>query len=160
MQALSAVLDRLERWGILVTFAFSLVALCISVTTRYVFRRPLTWPDELTTYLFMLMTFLGASAAVKNNLELKVDAIYEAFPGARLGLDALLHLVRLAVAATFIYSGWRFVLIEMEMETVSPILLIPNSLIACMLPFFGVLLGLRSIEGLGKLMAERRRGGK
>lgn len=160
MQALSAILDRLERWSILVCFAASLVALMISVTTRYVFQRPLTWPDELTTYLFMLMTFLGASAAVKTNLELKVDALYEAFPGARFGLDILLHLVRLAVAGTFIYAGWNFMLIEVEMETVTPILQIPNSLIAGMLPMFGLLLGLRSIEALVKVVNGRRTGSK
>lgn len=157
MQALSALLERLERWGILVCFAGSLVALSISVTTRYVFQRPLTWPDELTTYLFMLMTFLGASAAVKTNLELKVDALYEALPGLRPGLDLLLHLMRLAVSLTFIYAGWNFMQIEIEMETVTPILQIPNSVVAGMLPMFGLLLALRSLEALVKLAAGWRR---
>ncbi|MFZ5587283.1 MAG: TRAP transporter small permease [Thermodesulfobacteriota bacterium] len=157
MQALSAILERLERWGILACFAGSLVALSISVTTRYVFRRPLTWPDELTTYLFMLMTFLGASAAVKTNLELKVDALYEALPGLRPGLDLLLHLMRLAVSLTFIYAGWNFMQIEIEMETVTPILQIPNSVVAGMLPMFGLLLALRSLEALVKLAAGWRR---
>lgn len=160
MQAVSAVLDRIERWGILVCFAGSLVALCISVTTRYVFLRPLTWPDELTTYLFMLMTFLGASAAVENKMELKVDVLYESWPAARFGLDIWLHLVRLAVSTTFIYAGWNFVLIEIDMDTVTPILLIPNSIVSAMLPLFGVLLGLRSLDALFKVIAEHRREGE
>ena len=160
MQGIIAILDRLERMGILVCFSFSLVALSISVITRYVFQRPLTWPDELTTYLFIFMTFLGASSSVKSNLELKVDAIYEAFPQWRFGLDLLLHLTRLGVCLTFIYAGWNFMQIERDMETVTPILLIPNSLIAGMLPFFGISMGLRSLEALRQLMAQRRREGR
>ena len=136
------------------------MALCISVTTRYVFQRPLTWPDGLTTYLFMLMTFLGASAAVENKMELKVDVLYESWPAARFGLDLWLHLVRLLVSITFIYAGWNFVLIEIDMDTVTPILNIPNSIVSAMLPMFGLLLGLRSLDALFKVIAERRREGE
>ncbi|MFH1034160.1 MAG: TRAP transporter small permease [Pseudomonadota bacterium] len=160
MQGIIAVLDRLERWGIALTFGVSLIALSISIITRYVFERPLTWPDELTTYLFIFMTFLGASNSVKSNLELKVDALYEAFPAWRFPFDVFLHLMRLGVCGTFIYAGWRFVLIEQEMDTVTPILLIPNSLIAAMLPFFGLTMGLRSIDGLLKVIAQRRGEGR
>ncbi len=160
MKGITAVIDRLERWGILISFSTCLVALTISITTRYVFKRPLTWPDEMTTYLFMFMTFLGASASAKDNTELKVDALYMAFPKLQPALDFLLHAVRLAASATFIYAGWKFMHIEMEMETVTPILLIPTSLIAAMLPFFGIILGIRSIDGLRLLMIEHRRKGQ
>lgn len=159
MQRVFAIMDRLENWGILVCFASSLVALSVSVATRYVFKRPLTWPDELTTYLFMLMTFLGASAAVKKNLELKVNVLCEVFPRLTFGMDILLHVMRIAVAFTFIYAGYNFVLIEIEMETVTPILMIPNSIVASMLPLFGLFLSLRSVEALLKLRAERRQKG-
>jgi len=160
MKGIIAVIDYLERWGILISFAVSLVALTISIVTRYVFQRPLTWPDELTTYLFMLMTFLGASASIKNNSELKVDAIYEAFPGWRFPLDLFLNFVRLAVALTFIFSGWNFMQIERQMGTITPILLIPTSLIAAMLPLFGVILGIRSVEEFRQRILEHRRKGQ
>ncbi len=153
MKTIIAILDYLERWGILISFSLSLVALTISIATHYVFQRPLTWPDELTTYLFMFMTFLGASASVKSNMELKVDAIYGVFPQWRFQLDMLLHLVRLGVCITFIYLGWKFVLIEQDMETVTPILLIPMSLIAAMLSFYAYWESRR--KGLGKEALER-----
>jgi C4-dicarboxylate transporter, DctQ subunit len=156
MKSIITIVDYLERWGILISFSISLIALTISITTRYVFQRPLTWPDTLTTYLFMFMTFLGASASVKNNMELKVDAIYGVFPQWRFHLDVLLHLVRLGVCVSFVYLGWKFVLIEKDMATVTPILLIPTYLIASMLPFFGLIMGIRSVEGLRQLILESR----
>ena len=160
MKAMIAVIDRLERWGILVSFATCLVALTISITTRYVFQRPLTWPDELTTYLFMLMTFLGASASIGNDTELKVDAIYMGFPGSRFALDLFLNLVRLLASITFIVAGWNFILIEIDMDTITPILQIPTSIIAGMLPLFGILIGIRSLEGLRQLIFKNRKKGR
>ena len=140
----------------LICMLFSLVALSISITSRYVFMRPLTWTDELTTYLFMAMTLLGASASVKGNLELKVDALYEAFPRWNTGMDVLLHVFRLATAITFIVFGYEFFVIEKSMDTVTPILQIPSTVIAAMLPVFGILLSLRSIEGLLALWSARQ----
>lgn len=160
VKKLMAIIDILERWGILISFSGSLIALSISIVTRYVFLRPLTWPDELTTYLFIFMTFLGASASVKSGMELKVDALYEAFPQWRFQMDLILHLVRFAVCITFIYAGWKFVLIEMDMETVTPILLIPSSLIAAMLPFFGLIMGIRSVDCLLQMIREHRMKGQ
>lgn len=160
MKVIMGVIDRFERWGILVSFSTSLVALTISIVTRYVFKRPLTWPDELTTYLFMVMTFLGASASVKNNTELKVDALYVAFPALRFPMDILLHLIRLLVSVTFVYAGWQFLKIEVDMETVTPILQIPTSLIAAMLPLFGVILGIRSLDCLRQLFFGPKRKGE
>jgi C4-dicarboxylate transporter, DctQ subunit len=159
MKGIISIITHLERWGILVSFAVSLIALTISIVTRYMFQRPLTWPDEMTTYLFMLMTFLGASASINNNSELKVDALYEAFPRWRFPLDLFLNFVRLGVGATLIFAGWNFMLIERQMETVTPILLIPTSLIAAMLPLFGVMLGIRSVDSLRQQIAEHRRKG-
>lgn len=160
MKMIMGILDRFERWVILACFSTSLVALTISIVTRYVFKRPLTWPDELTTYLFMLMTFLGASASVKNNTELKVDALYVAFPFLRFPMDIILNLIRLLVSVTFVYAGWQFVKIEIDMETVTPILQIPTSVIATMLPVFGVILGIRSVDGLCQLIFGRKRKGE
>jgi TRAP-type C4-dicarboxylate transport system permease small subunit len=60
------------------------------------------------------------------------------------------------VGLTLIYAGVNFMLIEMEMETVTPILKIPNSLLSGMLPFFGLVLGLHSIGEVHKLWAKPR----
>ena len=157
MQTIFSIQDRLERWGMLICMLFSLVALSISITSRYVFMRPLAWTDELTTYMFMAMTLLGASASVKGNMELKVDALYEAFPRWQGGMNVMLHLFRLGTAVTFICFGFNFLVIEISMDTVTPILQIPNTVIAGMLPVFGILLGLRSIEGLIELWHGRYR---
>ncbi len=156
MEKLSAFLDRIEKWGIFSCFTFILMVLTLGILTRYVFKRPLSWPDELTTYLFIFMTFLGASASVKDNSELKVNALYERFPEWGFGLDLLLHGVRLVVCVIFIVTGWNFVLVEYDMQTYSPIIRIPVYVIFSMLPFLGLIMGIRTVECLIKLFRKRR----
>ena len=147
-------LDRLERWGIFLCFSTCLVVLILGVLTRYVFMRPLSWPDELSTYLFILMTFLGASSSIRSNQELRVDALVERFPRARFGLDLWMHSVRLAAAIIIIWTGIKFVQVELVFMNISPILHIPIPLVFSILPLFGLLLALRTMLQFVQLFRE------
>ncbi len=155
MKKLDHMLFFIEKWGIYLCFSVSLVALTFGVLTRYVFMRPVAWPDELSTYLFIFMSFIGASASVRDNTELKVDALYERFPKMRLGLDLFLHLVRLGTAVIFIVTGFMFLRVELEFANISPVLHIPTAIIFCILPVFGIFLVLRTFIKLIELATEK-----
>jgi len=148
MKRIVSIINFIEQKGMFITFSIMLIALTISILTRYVFRHPLTWPDELSTYLFIVMTFLAASASIKMHLELKVDALYDRYPSLRKGLDFILHSVRLLVSVFFIIYGFLYVQVELTMDTYSPILQIPVYLIYCTLPVFGVFMAIRSVNCL------------
>ena len=155
MAKLDIFLDRMERWGIFLCFGTCIVILTLGILTRYVFMRPLSWPDELSTYLFIVMTFLGASASVRSGQELRVDALVERFPLARFGLDLWMHLVRLAAAVVIIWTGIQFVRVELVFMNISPILHIPIPLVFSILPLFGALLAIRSLLQIAQLFRER-----
>jgi TRAP-type C4-dicarboxylate transport system permease small subunit len=155
MNKLDHMLFFVEKWGIYLCFSVSLVALTFGVLTRYAFMRPVAWPDELSTYLFIFMSFLGASASVRDNSELKVDALYERFPQMRFGLDLFLHIVRLGTAVIFIVTGCMFIQIEAEFANISPVLHLPMVIIFCILPLFGFFLILRTIIKLIELFTEK-----
>ena len=148
MKRIVSVIDFIEQKGMFIIFSIMLIALTISILTRYIFRHPLSWPDELSTYLFIVITFLGASASIKTKAELKVDALYERFPMWRTGLDLILHGIRLLVSVFFIVYGYLYVQVEITMDINSPILQIPLYLIYCTLPIFGLLMAIRSIDCL------------
>lgn len=151
MKRIVSLIDFIEQKGMFIIFSVMLIALTISVLTRYVFQRPLTWPDELSTYLFIVLTFLGASASIKVKLELKVDMLYDRFPRWRTGLDVLLHGVRLLVAVFIVVYGIFYVQVEITMDTYTPILQIPVYLIYGTLPAFGLLMAIRSVDCLVNL---------
>ena len=145
MKRIVSIINFIEQQGMFLIFSAMLIALTISILTRYVFRHPLTWPDELTTYLFIVMTFLGASASIEAKLELKVDALYDRYPILRKGLDYILHGVRLLVSIFCIVYGYLYVQVEIMMDTNTPILQIPVYLIHCTLPIFGLFMAIRSV---------------
>ena len=148
MKRIVSIIDFIEQKGMFIIFSTMLIALTISILTRYIFRHPLSWPDELSTYLFIVLTFLAASASIKTKTELKVDALYERFPRWRTGLDLFLHSVRLLVSVFFIVYGYLYVQVEIAMDIYSPILQIPLYLIYCTLPIFGLLMAIRTIDCL------------
>jgi TRAP-type C4-dicarboxylate transport system permease small subunit len=151
MKRIVSIIDFIEQKGMFIIFSIMLIALTISILTRYVFRHPLSWTDELSTYLFIVITFLAASASIKTKTELKVDVLYERFPSWRTGLDVILHSIRLLVSVFFIVYGYLYVQVEIMMDINSPILQIPLYLIYCTLPIFGLLMAIRTIDCLIKL---------
>jgi TRAP-type C4-dicarboxylate transport system permease small subunit len=148
MKIIVLFIRYIENHGLFLTFSTMLISLTISILSRYVFQRPLSWPDELSTLLFVIMIFLGASASIKTDSELKVNVLYERFPQWRRTLDIILHGVRLVVSIFFIVIGWIYVQVEISMETFTPILQIPVYLIFTTLPIFGLFMAIRSIECL------------
>lgn len=148
MKILVLLIHYIEEKGLFVTFSGMMIFLTISILSRYVFLRPLSWPDEISTYLFIIMTFLGASASIKTDSELKVNLLYERFPEQHRALDMFLHGVRLLFGVFFMVIGWSYVKVELSMETYTPILQIPVYLIFAILPVFGLFMTIRSIDCL------------
>ncbi len=46
-----------------------------AVVARYVFRDPLTWGQEFIVGLFTWLIFIGAAAAIRSRLHIRIDAI-------------------------------------------------------------------------------------
>ena len=64
--------------------AFLLIALTLIMTLqiimRYVFSNALSWPEELSRYCFVYITFLTLGYCVQRNSMLKLDVIQDILP--------------------------------------------------------------------------------
>jgi len=70
-------------------------AVFFQVLTRYVFRHPFVWPEELARYLFVWVALLGAALGVERGVHFSIDLFTARLPrqvADRLaaGLDGLL----------------------------------------------------------------------
>ncbi len=63
-----------------VIFIVIMLLLFTQVVSRYVFRHSLTWTEELSVILFVLMTYLGVSSAVTYRKHLRIDALLDVVP--------------------------------------------------------------------------------
>lgn len=133
--------------------AMLLTGVCLlvgfNVLSRYLLRHPSAWAEELCTYLFVWMVFVGASLALKKREHFAVDCFVEHLP-ARLkwavGLlaDVLVLVLCLLVFAYGIMSMLRAV------PVVTPALELSRAVPYAAVPFGGLLMSLRSAEHLAE----------
>src|SRR5512143_3621017 len=87
------VWDNVEEGALCLLLFFMVTITFVTVVTRYVFAFPLSYIDQLVPNLFVWVTFLGASAAVKRRAHLGLSLLYDMFPAVgRAVLDALILL--------------------------------------------------------------------
>ncbi|MET1030502.1 TRAP transporter small permease, partial [Domibacillus tundrae] len=63
-----------------VALAVMVVLVFGNVVLRYAFNSGITWSEEMSRYLFIWLTFLGAIGAFKNKEHLGVDMLVKRLP--------------------------------------------------------------------------------
>lgn len=118
----------------------------VTVVTRYVFDFPLSYIDQLVPNMFVWVTFLGASAAVKRRAHLGLSLLYDLVPaGARAALDAL---ILLGCGAFFLGTavyGAKIVSMQMENRLMTS-LGYPSWFVGLAVPVGSVLFVVRGVE--------------
>lgn len=87
MQLLRAVNAFFNKFiSVFITTVFSLmtVIIFVQVVCRYVLQDSLSWSDELARYLFIWLTFLGASVAFHEDTHIKVTYFVDMIRNAKL----------------------------------------------------------------------------
>lgn len=95
-----------------ITAAVLLVAIGLAmgaqVVLRTVFAAPLSWPEELSQFLFVWASLLGAVAALKRSELIRVDLIVSRLPPA---LQAATRWLVLVLLLSFLcllgWKGWQ-----------------------------------------------------
>ena len=80
---LNAFIDRCCRWiNLLIALALAVMVLLVfgSVVLRYVFNSGISVSEELSRWLFVWITFLGAIVAVKEHGHLGTDLVLIKLP--------------------------------------------------------------------------------
>lgn len=90
----------------------------LSVVLRYVFNNPLTWGEELIVALFTWMVFIGAAAAVRSQMHIRIDVMAPVFrmPMFR-WLNVLTLLIGLVIIVTMIWGCYEQVLQELVVDS-------------------------------------------
>jgi len=99
----------------------------IAVFNRYFLKYSMSWYEEISIYLFMLLVYWGSIKAARDETHFSVSFIVDKFKGKfRSYLIIFIWLVCLLISLLGVYFGIKMSLIT-TMKTVS--LKIPNSII-------------------------------
>ena len=144
--ALRRAWDNLEEGAICVLLVAMVLVTFATVLTRYLFQLPLSYIDQLVPNLFVWLTFLGASAAVKRRAHLGLSILHDALPArGRAALDVIVLGATGAFFAATAWYGWKVVKLQVANQLMTS-LGYPSWLVGLAVPVGGVLFVVRSFE--------------
>lgn len=135
-------LNALEDFLVMFIIAVMGAVLALQVAMRYLFNHPLIWSEEMARYLFVWMTFIGASYGVRHGIHINMALLFDKFPRPlKLVSHLFTNLAAAAVFAALIPAGWRFV--EDQSFIASSAMQIPMSWVFAAVPVGCVLVTAR-----------------
>jgi TRAP-type C4-dicarboxylate transport system permease small subunit len=157
MERLQTAADRITRVGAVAGGAMLLIAsiaICIDITTRYLFAWTLGGADELSGYALAISSAWGLSAAVLTRSHIRIDTVYVRVNAkARALLDLLSLGVFIFFFSLITYYAWGVLkqswqsdshsLSELQMP-----LIVPQGLWVAGLAFFVLVSALLFVRGL------------
>jgi TRAP-type C4-dicarboxylate transport system permease small subunit len=108
-------LNRVLNGVTAVSLAVMAILVFGNVVLRYVFNSGITWSEEMSRFLFVWMTFLGAISALKDNEHLGVDIFVKKLsPRMKKAVFVLTNGILLYVLWLVLDGSWKMTLINMD----------------------------------------------
>lgn len=118
-----------------------------NVISRFIFNFSISFTEEVTINLFVLLTFVGASLGIYQRAHLGFSLIYEKFKGInRLILTLFIGSIMTLFFVATGYYGFEIVQSQMERGQTTPALGWPQWVFTLSLPFGCVFCVFRTIE--------------
>lgn len=109
--------------GINTVFLAAMAVLIFAqVIFRYVLKSPLSWSEELATYLFSLETFLGAAMVLRSNKHVRVTAVLNLIKSdaARRIISVVSDLIILVLCLLLCVASGQIIGKLMKISQISP----------------------------------------
>ncbi|WP_217473649.1 TRAP transporter small permease [Stutzerimonas stutzeri] len=145
---------RLER--VLATLALVIIGLIslANVVVRYFTDASFAFTEEFSVFLLVLLTFAGASVAIRSNRHIRIGLMERLFPRLRAPLIVTQWIASMLVLGLVIWFGGQFALEEYQWDSESPGLGLPNWWYVIWLPLLGLAMAVR----LTQMTLDRLRG--
>ena len=162
MSVLKKIGDALDRvCGVLIVLMVG--AMVVITTAQIIFRvgsgvipgmRPLSWSEEVTRFLLIWATFLGASCVYRRGGNIAITAVQGLFPeGVQRVLRVVVHVVCFCLFAVLVYYGVMYCNKQVRTAAALPVkmkyiyMCLPIGLGICM--YHALVMALEEITGKG-----------
>ncbi|MGE4354568.1 MAG: TRAP transporter small permease [Oscillospiraceae bacterium] len=95
------------------------VIITAGIITRYLFDKPFTWTEELSTLLFIWLAFLGAAVVSAKRNHVAVDFITEKFPPSMRKAIYIVTSVLIMILLAIMFIGSIILMPTMTHKTVA-----------------------------------------
>ena len=128
--------------GTMMVTMFALVF--TNVVTRYGFGFSIAWAEEVSSFLMIWVTYLGAGLALRQGRHVAIELFQDMLPpSARHAVRILVGISILGFFGFLAYFGFQFVVFGWAQDT--PVTLVPRGIPYLAIPFGALVLGLHLI---------------
>ncbi|MCI8423917.1 MAG: TRAP transporter small permease [Lawsonibacter sp.] len=92
MDGLNRVYDgfnKINEWFVIFLMCAMCIDLLIQVISRFVFRSPTTWSEELARYIFVWIALFGSAWCGRKHIHVRMTAVISRFPRGLLRVQQL-----------------------------------------------------------------------
>jgi TRAP-type C4-dicarboxylate transport system permease small subunit len=156
-QQIWRVYEGIVNWVAVTLFSAMVVVTTLGVFFRYVLNNALPWAEEADRYLFIWLSFVGASITMRHKAHIAVDLLMRYVP------PAWRHVLALAAqASVLVFLGvvfWASLpVIELTSETRATATDIPLSWVYIAAPIGCTLIAVETLRLMARTWAEMRQG--
>lgn len=120
------ILDNFEEYFCVCAIAIMTVLVFIQVVIRYVFSNSLSWSEEMARYIFLWLSWIGASYAVKQRGHFRVEMLANMIKGhARVRFEYVILIIWFLSSFALAWCGIQMLLFLYESGQVSAAMEIP-----------------------------------
>lgn len=156
---LEAIDKNGERYLLLVFYTLVVAVIGIEVIRRFVLSFSSIWGEEIARFAFIYLTWIGASAGVKNRAHIRIDVIYSWVPDRH-----HVWLYMFADAATMVFALIAFyysfipILTSLQFDNVTDGLRINRTFFLVAVPLGFALTMVRVVQNMIRDFADHRAG--
>lgn len=142
MNRITITIDHTLRWFLIVLMSVMVITVTWQVVTRYLLNAPSSYTSELSTFLLIWISLLGAAYALRLRAHLGIDVISRKLQTAgRERVQIISYVAIIAFAGlVFVYGGSRLVYVTLVLEQVSAAFKFPMGYVYLAVPLSGVLM--------------------
>jgi len=126
------VLIRVNRWAIIAILAAMAVMVFANVALRFLTDHSILWVEEVSRYLMIWLTFLGAGIVLRYGAHIGIDTLQDRFPAAAPAIRAVIFVLLLVFFAAMVWLGLRYAFLTWGQTT--PVLEVPIGAVYLAMP--------------------------
>ena len=126
------VLIRLNRWAVIAILAAMAAMVFANVVLRFLTDHSIIWVEEVSRYLMIWLTFLGAGLVLRYGGHVGVDTLQQTLPGHAAWIRAAIFALLLVFFATMLWLGVRYSMVTWGQTT--PVMQIPIGVVYLAMP--------------------------
>ena len=147
-------LIRVNRWVVIAILAAMASMVFANVALRFFTDHSILWVEEVSRYLMIWLTFLGAGLVLRYGGHIGIDTLQERWPRLAPHVRAAIFVVMLAFFAVMLWLGIRYAALTWNQTT--PVMEIPIGAVYLAMPIGFALLIVHALLMAAPYVRQRR----